>query len=127
MNTWQATARSIAGGAATISVPVSPNTADQTRLRALYCTLDGSMAGSGTVVVRDGATGVGTIIFRSTLALAGGGIDVLERTSIDLRTTPGNLLTVEFLAGTASDFQSVNAQGDYVPPGTPYGATLTGE
>jgi hypothetical protein len=89
--------------------------------------LDGPAAGSGTVVVRDGATGVGTVIFHSTLSLPGGGIDVLNRTDIDLRATAGNSLTIEFLAGTASDFQSVNAQGDYAPPGTPYGATLTGE
>jgi hypothetical protein len=124
---WQVTTRSTAGAAATISVSASPNLTYQARLRALYCTLDGPAAGSGTVVVRDGATGVGTIIFHSTLNLPGSGIDILDRTGIDLRATAGNALTIEFLAGTASDFQSVNAQGDYVPPGTPYGATLTGE
>lgn len=124
---WQVTIRGTAGTAATISVPGGPNLTYQTRLRALYCTLDGPAAGSGTVVVRDGATGVGTVIFHSTLSLPGGGIDVLNRTDIDLRATAGNSLTIEFLAGTASDFQSVNAQGDYAPPGTPYGATLTGE
>jgi hypothetical protein len=112
---------------ATIAVVTGPNTTYQTRLRAMYCTLDGPSSGSGTVVVRDGLTGVGTIIFQSTLNLPGSGIDILDRTGIDLRATAGNVLTIEFLAGTASDFQSINAQGDYAPPGTPYGATLTGE
>jgi hypothetical protein len=77
--------------------------------------------------VRDGASGVGTILFRSILNLPGSGIGVLERIGIDLRATVGNPLTVEFVVGTAGNFQSVNAQGDYVRPGTPYGATLTGE
>jgi hypothetical protein len=125
--TWQVTARSAAGAAAATSAATGPNSTYQTRLRALYCTLGGPAAGSGTVVVRNGATGVGTIIYRSTLNLPSGGVGVLERTGIDLRATAGNALTIEFLAGTASDFQSVNAQGDYVPLGTPYGATLLGE
>jgi hypothetical protein len=124
---WQITTRSIAGAAAAVSAAPGPDGVYQTRLRALYCTLAGSAAGGGTVVVRDGPSGVGTILFRSTLNLPGSGIGVLEKIGIDLRATVGNPLTVEFVAGTAGDFQSVNAQGDYVRPGTPYGATLTGE
>lgn len=125
--TWQVTTRSTAGVAATISVATGPNSTYQTRLRAAHCSLDGSAAGSGTVVVRDGPSGSGTIIFQATLNLPGSGIDRLNRTDFDLRATVGNVLTVEFLAGTASDFQSINAQGDYIPPGIQYGATLTGE
>ena len=124
---WQAITRSSAGTAATASVPVSPNPFYQTRLRSLYCTLEGPAGGSGTLVVRDGATGAGTIVFHSTINLPGSGIGIVNRTNIDIRMTTGNVLTVEFLAGTASDFQSVNAQGDYIPHGIPYGATPTGE
>lgn len=118
------TTRGLVGAAASIAVAISPNSTYQTRLRALYCTLQGPSAGSGTVVVRDGATGVGAIMFEATLAIPVNSRDLVNRTDLDLRATVGNVLTVEFLAGTAGDFQAINAQGDYIPPGIPYGATL---
>jgi len=121
------TTRGVAGAAASIAVATGPNSTYQTRLRAMYCTLSGTNAGSGTLVVRDGATGVGAIIFEATLSIPVNSRDLINRTDLDLRATVGNLLTIEFLAGTTADFQSINAQGDYVPPGTPYGATALGE
>jgi hypothetical protein len=77
--------------------------------------------------VRDGAGGMGTIIYQADLYTAANARDQLVEDELDMRATAGNYLTVEFLAGTASDYQSISAQGDYVPPGTPYGATLSGE
>jgi hypothetical protein len=125
--TWQLTTRSLAGAATSIAVATSPNSKYQTRLRAMYCTLSGSSAGNGTVVVRDGATGVGTIMFEGTLSIPLNSRDLINRTDLDIRATVGNVLTVEFLAGTAGDFQAINAQGDYIPPGIPYGATAFSE
>ncbi len=125
--TWQLATRGLAGAAASTVVAISPNPTYQTRLRAMYCTLAGSNAGSGTVVVRDGISGVGTILFEATLSIPANSRDLVNRTDLDLRATAGNVLTVEFLAGTAGDFQAINAQGDYIPPGIPYGATALDE
>lgn len=126
--TWQATNRSSSAGAiATTAVGLGPNPTYQTRLRAIYCTLVGTNAGSGTVVVRDGPTGTGSIIFQSNLNIPANSQDIFSRSDLDLRATIGNVMTIEFLAGTPGDFQTVNALGDYVPLGTPYGATLLGE
>jgi hypothetical protein len=125
--TWQVTTRSLAGVAASIGVATSLNPTYQTRLRAMYCTLSGSNAGSGTVVVRDGPTGTGAIKFEATMSIPANSRDLINRTDLDIRATVGNVLTIEFLAGTSGDFQSINAQGDYIPPGIPYGATSLSE
>lgn len=118
---WQISNRGTVGAAAIAAAAASGNTTYQARLRALQATLSGTAAGVGTLVVRDGASGVGTIIFRADLAMAANARDGLILTDMDLRASAGAALTVEFLAGTASDFQAVNAQGDYVAPGTPFG------
>jgi hypothetical protein len=125
--TWQLTTRSLAGAAASIAVATSQNSKYQTRLRAMYCTLAGASSGSGTVVVRDGASGTGTVMFEGTLSISVNSRDLINRTDLDIRATVGNVLTIEFLAGTAGDFQAINAQGDYIPPGIPYGATSLSE
>ncbi len=121
---WQITNRGGAGAVATVAAATGPDTTFQTRLRAIYCTLAGTAAGTGTIVVRDGATGVGTIIFEADLSTPSNNRDFLSFTEVDLRATAGNVMTIEFLSGTASDFQAVNAQGDYVAPGTPYNAAF---
>jgi hypothetical protein len=112
---------------ASIAVATSQNLGYQARLRAMYCTLAGTSAGSAAVVVRDGPTGAGAILFQSTLEIPAGGRDLVNRTKIDLRASVGNVLTVEFLAGVAGDFEAVNALGDYIPPGLPYDATPLSE
>jgi hypothetical protein len=125
--TWKMTTRSLAGAAASVSVSTSLNPTYQTRLRAMYCTLAGSNAGTGTIVVRDGPSGSGVIIFEATLAIPGNNRDLVNRTNLDIRATAGNAMTIEFLAGTSGDFQTANALGDYIPPGLPYGATALSE
>ena len=74
-----------------------------------------------TMVVRDGGAGVGTIIFEADLFTQANGRDFLDFNEIDLRATVGNVLTVEFIAGTPGDVQQIDAKGDFVPPGIPYG------
>jgi hypothetical protein len=64
---------------------------------------------------------MGTIIFEADLYTAANSWGFLEFSEIDLRATAGNVLTVEFIAGTPGDVQEINAGGDYVAPGTFYG------
>ncbi len=55
------------------------------------------------------------------LAVAANGTATLQLTNLDLRASPGNPLTVEFVSGVASDRENVSAQGDYVSTGWPWG------
>lgn len=89
------------------------------RLRAIQCSLGGSAAGTDLLVVRDGATGAGTILLQVDLAVPANGSNIVQLTGLDIRSTPGNGLTVEFVSGVSSDREAVNAQGDYVPQGYP--------
>lgn len=89
------------------------------RLRAIQCSLAGSAAGTDQLVIRDGASGTGTILQTLDFAVAANGSQVEQLTGLDIRSTPGNGLTVEFVSGVSSDRESVNAQGDYVPQGYP--------
>jgi hypothetical protein len=73
------------------------------------------------MVVRDGPTGLGTVIFEADLYTAANSWDFLDFNEIDLRASVGNVLTVEFLAGVPGNVQEINAHGDYVAPGTFYG------
>lgn len=91
------------------------------RLRALQVSLSGTAAGTGTLVVRDGASGSGTIILEMGLSIAANGSAFFEASNLDLRAPTNGQITIEFLAGTSSDQQSVNAQGDLVQLGAPYG------
>jgi hypothetical protein len=125
---WTITARAAAGSpsSATQAAPASAGTTTTTnrtvvRLRALQCRLSGSAAGTDLLVVRDGATGAGTIIWQQDLSVPANGSDSVNVTGLDLRATPGNGLTVEFVSGVASDREDVNAQGDFVPQGYPIG------
>lgn len=122
---WSITNRSTAGAAATASQAAPASAAaqgTQVRLRSLQCRVSGITAGTGQLVIRDGATGAGTIIWTVDLSVATGGVsDEISLTDLDIRATPGNALTVEFTAGVGGDIESVNAQGDYVPVGYPLG------
>ena len=118
---WWITRRGAAGEAVSVSIGTGPNMTYQTRLRALYLVVSGGSAGAATAVVRDGPANGGTIIFEADLSTAANSWDFLDYNGIDLRATAGRVLTVEFVAGTPGDFQEVNAEGDYVAPGTLYG------
>ena len=89
------------------------------RLRAIQATLAGSAAGTDQLVVRDGASGSGTILAQFDLSVPTNGFSSIQLAGLDLRSTPGNGITVEFAAGVSSDRESVNAQGDIIPSGYP--------
>ncbi len=118
---WSIANRGKAGAVATASIAPSQDAVFQTRLRSMYFGLSGPAIGSATAVVRDGQPGIGAIIFQADLYTAANNRDVVSLPEVDLRATAGNVLTVEFLAGTPSDFQEVSAQGDLILLGTPYG------
>lgn len=119
---WSITARASAGSASSASqdAPTSAQGVGQiTRLRSLQCTLGGTSAGTDQLVVRDGPTGTGTIIWQADLAIAANGTSPLVISNLDLRASLGNALTVEFVSGVTGDREDVNAQGDFVPQGYP--------
>lgn len=92
----------------------------QNRIRALGASLNGTTAGTAQLVVRDGPATTGTIIWQWDLSVptAGTGMAV-SFPDLDLRATPGNSITIEFVAGVGGDFEAVNAVGDIIPVGYP--------
>lgn len=107
------------------SIPGQPNNQPYSqayRLRSIQATLAGTAAGVGTLVVRDGVSGTGTIILEAQLSIAANGFAAFNASCLDLRAQVSGILTVEFTAGTTSDQQAVNAQGDLVQVGAPWGA-----
>jgi len=118
---WQITNRPAGAAQATASVAAPTNaatTGTQTRLRCISASLSGTSAGAGELVVRDGASGSGTVIWSKDLNSAANGLASIDLCGLDLRATPGNALTVEFTAGGgASTQENVNAQGDFVQQG----------
>lgn len=123
---WSISNRANAGAAASASqaAPASGLVQGlQVRLRALQCRLSGASAGTDQLVIRDGASGAGAIIWTEDLSVPANGSDQISLTDLDIRATPGNALTVEFVGGVNGDRESVNAQGDYVPVGYPVGLT----
>lgn len=90
-----------------------------TRLRTISVSLAGSAAGTDQIVVRDGATGTGTILKQWDLSVPANGSSLLFLTGLDIRNTPGNALTVEGVNGVTTDREAVNAEGDFVPQGYP--------
>jgi hypothetical protein len=119
---WSITARASAGSASSASqaAPAAAGGVGQiSRLRAIQCSLGGSGVGADQLVVRDGDTGTGTIIAQWDLSVAANGVGLLQLAGMDLRASPGNALTVEFVSGVTSNREDVNAQGDFVPQGYP--------
>lgn len=118
---WAITNTSGAGAAATANVaaPAGALTANQvTRLRGIQATLGGATAGADTVQVKDG----NTVIWAGEMSIAANGSAILDMSDMDLRASPGNTLTVAFVNGINADIETVNAQGDFIPAGLPYGA-----
>lgn len=123
---WQINNRGAAGAAATASKTAPAGYAAGNlvlRLRSLTATLAGSGAGTDQLVVRDGASGSGAIIFTCDLSIPANGFASIAQPDLDLRASPGNAITIEFVSGVATDREDVSAQGDYVPQGTAYGAS----
>lgn len=86
--------------------------------------MSGTAAGTDLLVVRDGATGTGAIIWQSDLVIPDNGTAVIALTGLDLRASVGNALTVEFVAGLASARECISVQGDFVPRGYPLAASM---
>lgn len=121
---WTINDRPSAGSPASAtqaSPAASANGGQQVRLRSIQVSLSGSSAGTDEVVVRDGPSGTGTIIWSDDLSVAANGTSMVFLTGLDLRASVGNPLTVEFVDGVTSDQENVNAQGDYVPQGYVFG------
>lgn len=124
-NPWTLSNRSVAGAAATATQAAPASGAAQgmcARLRALQCSINPTAAGTDQLVLRDGASGVGAILWTMDLTVAVGAIAVIALSGLDIRGTPGNALTLEWVSGVATDREAVNGQGDYVPQGYPIGA-----
>jgi len=121
---WQISNRGLSGSAATATQAFAPAATvggQQVRLRSLEATLSGASAGTDQLVVRDGASGVGTVIFTADLSIPANGFASMQLSNLDIRATAGNNLTVEFVSGVTSDRENVNAQGDFVIIGTRQG------
>ena len=119
---WSISNRGAAGVAATASqaAPAGASVSGiqmQVRLRSIQARLAGTTAGTDQLIIQDGAT----TIWTEDLSVPANGSDQIALSDLDIRATPGNTLTVAFVAGVASDRESVNAQGDYVPVGYPLG------
>jgi hypothetical protein len=121
---WQITNRATAGAAASASQAAPTNgsaTGMQLRLRSIVASIVGTANMVDRLVVRDGATGVGTIIFSADLGAAGNSGQAVPLSDLDVRASKGNALTVEFVSGSGTA-ENVAAQGDLVPVGYPIGA-----
>lgn len=70
---------------------------------------------AGSIVLRDGASGVGTVIWASSLSVpnvAGTASAPVEISGLAINGTPGNAMTLEFTAaGGAGTFETVNFTG----------------
>lgn len=66
------------------------------------------------VVLRDGAAGVGAIIWRGAMALGAGGSASLVATDLNIVGTPGNAMTLETLTGAAAGAVLTLAMTGYV-------------
>jgi hypothetical protein len=117
---WSITNRSNAGAAATASLAAPTNAVTTglcSRIRGLQASLSGGSAGADVLQISDGAT----VIWNLDLAVAANSTASVNLSDLDIRSTPGNTLTIAFSAGVASDREDVNAQGDFVPLGYPVG------
>ena len=123
---WQISNRGNSGSAASVSRSAPGGASagnEQLRLVGLTATLGGPTAGTDQVVVRDGPTGTGTIIFTADLSIVANGFAAIQMSPLDLRASPGNALTIEFVNGVTGNREDVNGQGDYIPQGTAYGVS----
>lgn len=75
---------------------------------------NGAVSGVFGVVIRDGATGVGTIIFKALVGVSGTAGDhqaIVVGPGLNIRGTAGNAMTIEFQSGAANVFEAVSLGG----------------
>ena len=116
---WQITNTPSVNTAATANVTAGTTGGVAIRLCALQVSLGGTAVGAAQAVVRDGATGAGTIIWSGQLACSANGSSIIALAGLDLRATSGTLTIETTGAGGANTNLAVNAQGDIVPVGYP--------
>jgi len=117
---WQSVNVAAVNTAATFSVTSGTTSGGIIRLRSLQATISGTGAGSATIVVRDGATAVGTIIMQTSIANAANSSGSVTINNIDLRATSGTLTVESTTGGGANTTIAVSAQGDYAQLGVSY-------
>lgn len=120
---WQTTNASTASqnvaGLVAISGGSTANAA--IRCRSLQVTCFGTGVPSATLVVRDGATGAGAIIFQASLAALTAQVAGFTSTDLDLRATSGTM-TIETTGSAGATITTlINAQGDYTVVGRAFG------
>lgn len=118
VNTWQISNRGVAGVPATAAQTCPSGSAGfQVRLRALQASLSGPNSGADQLEVLDGAS----VILTLDASIVANGAALVSLGPIDLRASPGNTLTVQWVSGVGGNYEDVNAQGDFVSTGYPYG------
>src|SRR5690348_8613510 len=87
----------------------APGTKAVQVLRAFSATLiAGAAAEKADVLIRDGASGVGTILKRIPLNAAIGKTDRVAQQGLNLAMSPGNVCTIEFAAApSGTGFEAV--------------------
>jgi len=115
----------VVGTVASVSSGASGAKAVQV-LRAFSATLIAGAAGEKVdVLIRDGATGVGTILKRIPLNCPAGKTDRVAQQGMNLAMTPGNVCTIEFAAapsGTGFECVEMNTlRTDQVADSSLYG------
>lgn len=115
---WRLTNTSSLGAAGSVSLtaPASAKAQGvQIRVRSVSISLAGTGAGTDTFQIKDGTT----VIFAIQLSIAANGFASFSVVDDDIRITPGNTMTAAFAVGVASDGETVNVSGDFIPSGYP--------
>jgi hypothetical protein len=96
---------STSGAAGTASANVAAITTGVHVCKAISVSIAAGAAAQGpiTVVLRDGATGVGTIKWSKTLSAPANGSASVDPSGLSIVGTRGNQMTLEFTAGGAAN------------------------
>lgn len=119
---WQIVSAPVAGSQATVTLAATANagtSGQQIRVRSLSAFFAAIGAAQSAVFqVRSSAT----VIYSAPIVVLSGDSKQITVSNLDLRVTAGYDLTVEFAAAPAgSHVEAVQATGDYVSVGSPYG------
>ena len=114
---WSINSNPAAGTVASASIVGTPGTQHYCTGITISWVVTTALAGGQTVYayLRDGATGVGAILWVAALGLPGtaaiGTQTQIVPQGLLIIGTPGNAMTLEFSAGVASTEQTVSANG----------------
>lgn len=100
----QATTSKAAGGAGIVHVCTS--------ISATLATIGTAQAAAAVLVLRDGATGAGTILWTKQVALPANAVWNVDLSDLNIVGTANTAMTLEFTAaGVAASFSSVSLSG----------------